>query len=287
MNEGAEPLDTLPSVTVVVPVLAPSSSAGAAPAYRTLLSFSASSSSAAQFKAILKSPAGDPIAATQPFSVGIGASVIVKDATKDLFGAVTSGTILVEGNNGGKVSAVLQTVNGNTVTPAATIPLVTNASEFLSSALLMQRPLFYDGLEQSTDATRGSRWMLNLNEVAGGTGTVRVALYEAGNRTSPIAEKELPVKGYQQLTLDTVFSALGLDAPDRRKDRTNVQVAVVGASGTARIAASAVSIDNRTGDTKVFALVPTVGSSNPGHTLVSVVTPPPAAANPKRRGVRH
>lgn len=276
-----------PPVTIVVPILPNSSSAGASPSYRTMLAFSATASSPATFKAVLKSLSGEQLAATPSFGVAVGTSVIFKDATKDLFQITAPGTIFIEGSDGGKVSAVLQTVRGSAVAPSASIPLVTNASELLSSAMLLQRPLFFDGLEQSVDPARGTRWLLTVNEVSGGTGTLRVMLYEAGNRTSPIAQRDLGIAAYQQLTLDTVFAALGLESPERRKDRTNVQVAVMAIGGAARIAASAVSIDNQTGDTKLFALAPTVGSSNPGHSLASVVTPPAAPQKPRRRSVRH
>ena len=129
--------------------------------------------------------------------------------------------------------------------------------------------------------------MLLLNEVGGAAGFVNVRLYEAGNRTRQIADKDLQIAANQQIKLDTVFSQLGLDAPDRRKDRANVEVVVTATGGQARIAASAVSIDNQTGDTKVYALTPVVGSGNPNISFATPVVndqPPP---NGRRRSVRH
>jgi len=148
-----------------------------------------------------------------------------------------------------------------------------------------QRPLFVDGLEQSVDPTRGTRWLLLLNEVAGSSGVVNVRLYEASNRSVPIAEKDFPIGGLGQLQLDTVFSALGLDTPDRRKDRTNVQCVVTAKSGSARVSATAVGIDNVTGATQVIALTPTAGSAAPSVSLVTPVFVTPPAT--RRRAVRH
>jgi hypothetical protein len=114
---------------------------------------------------------------------------------------------------------------------------------------------------------------------------VNVRLYEAGNRSEPIAEKDVAIAANQQLKLDTVFGALGLDAPDRRKDRTNVEVVVIATGGSARVAASAVSIDNVSGDTKVFALTPVVGSGNANIQFATpVLTGPPAY---RGRAVHH
>src|SRR5436309_3574103 len=171
------------------------------------------------------------------------------------------GTIFVSAPPGAKVYAILQGVNGPVTTPIATLPLQTTLSDAISGATSSaQKLLQFDGLEQSLDPTRGSRWILILNEVGGSSGVVSVRLYESGNRNVTIAQKNVPIGAYQQLRLDTVFSELGLDAPDRRKDRTNVQVVVTATSGSARVTASTMSIDNVSGDTHVFALLPVVGT---------------------------
>jgi len=114
-----------------------------------------------------------------------------------------------------------------------------------------------------------------------------VRLYEAANRSVPIAEKNIAISGQSEIQLDTVFSALGLDAPDRRKDRTNVQCVVTAQSGNARVSATAVGIDNVTGATQVIALTPTAGSATPSVSLVTpvIVNTPPS--NSRRRAVRH
>ncbi len=166
----------------------------------------------------------------------------------------------------------------------------TTLSEALTSAAAAaQRTLAFDGLEQTTDPAQGNRWLLVLNEVAGASGNVDVRLYEAANRTSPIGEQTFAVAAYQQLTLDSVFSALGLDQPDRSKDRTNVQVVVTATGGGARLSATAVSIGAVTGEAKSFALTPAVGSGTPNVVFVSPATTPgpPPTVPPRRRIVGH
>ena len=223
-----------------------------------------------------------------PAWVGIGLLLyliyrIVKK--RPVFGSIVS---YLQGPTNGKVYAVLQQTSGGTTALASSIPIPTTLSEALTSASSSaQRPLSLDGLEQSVDASRGTRWMLLLNEVGGAAGLVNIRLYEAGNRSRPIANTDMSVAANQQLKLDTIFAALGLDAFDRRKDRTNVEVVVTATGGSARVAASAVSIDNQTGDTKVYALAPVVGSGNPNIDFAAPVInsqPPPTQ---RRRGVHH
>jgi hypothetical protein len=67
-----------------------------------------------------------------------------------------------------------------------------------------------------------------------------------------------------------------------------VQLVVTATAGGARVAASAVSIDNQSGDTKMVGLAPVVGSGNPNINFAApVVTEQPPAAPTRRRGVRH
>ena len=113
-----------------------------------------------------------------------------------------------------------------------------------------------DGLEQSVDPTRGTRSNLLLNEVAGKGVTLLVSLYEAGNRSAPIAEREVSLSPLEKRQLSTVFSELGLDREDRRKDRTNVLCTVRAVSGEGLASAVVTTIDNRTGDTRNVALAP-------------------------------
>jgi hypothetical protein len=282
-----EPEDTV-SVTTVVPVLATPASPGAAPAYRTALGLAAAPGAASNFSIFFHEAAGGNVAITRQVSVPGGATQVYGDVLAELFGLPSStkgGSVYVSAPFSAKVYAVVQSSS----TPGGSyLTLPTTVSEALTSAgSSAQRPLFYEGLEQSTDSTRGTRWMLVLNETSGVSGTVNVRLYEASNRTSPIASLDVPINGYQQKTLDTVFSTLGLDEPDRRKDRTNVQVVVTAVSGNARVSAAAVSIDNQSGDTKTFALTPAVGSGTPNVSFVAPVlttTPPPAS---RHRAIKH
>jgi sugar lactone lactonase YvrE len=287
---GIDPLATAPvSITTVVPVISGSSSAGAAPAFRTSLGFVAPSSAPVSFTAVFH-PAAGGVALNRPVTVAAAQTAAFNDVMRDLFGVTSpsDGNLFIQGPPEGKVYAVLQTASGGgPPTPASSIPLPTNLSEALTSAAsASQRTLSFDGLEQSVDPSRGTRWILLLNELGGASGVINVRLYEAGNRSRPIAEKDFAVSSNQQVKLDTIFGALGLDTADRRKDRTNVQVVVTGISGAGRVAGSAVSIDNRTGDTKMYALVPAVGSGTPNiHFVAPVLTPPPAP--PRRRSVGH
>lgn len=284
-------LDTNPvSITTVVPVLSAPTSAGAAPAYSTALGFIASSSAASTFSASFHNSSGSGPVPKVDIQLAAGASQVFTDAAKQMFGSGTGqGSIFVSAPSGAKVYALLQGVNGSTTTPIATLPLQTTLSDAISGASSSaQKLLQFDGLEQSLDPTRGSRWLLILNEVGGSSGVVSVRLYEAGNRNVAIAQKNVSIGPYQQLSLDTVFSELGLTAPDRAKDRTNVQVVVTATSGSARVTASAMSVDNVSGDTHVYALLPVVGTGTPNVVAVApVITPPPPASTPRHRGVKH
>jgi sugar lactone lactonase YvrE len=283
------PSDTIPSVTTVVPILGKSTSSGSAPSYITSLGFIAAA--AGDFKATFRDAGSSATNVVKTVTVGAGATTVYNDVLKDLFGVTpVAGTVFVQAPPGGKVVAALlsSTSPSSTPSPSAFLNLPTNLGEALTSASgAAKRPLYYDGLEQSTDPSRGSRWMLVLNEVSGSTGFVNVKLYEAANRTSPIADKDLSIKAFQQVTLDTVFAALGLDAPDRRKDRTNVQVVVTATVGNATIAATAVAIDNASGDTKTFQLVPTIGSGTPNISFTAPVLNQPTASPPRHRAAKH
>lgn len=284
-------LDTNPvSITTVVPVLSTPTSAGAAPAYSTALGFIASSSAASTFTASFHNSSGTGPVPKVDVQLAAGASQVFTDAAHQMFGSATGpGSIFVSAPSGAKVYALLQGVNGATTTPIATLPLQTTLSDAISGASSSaQKPLQFDGLEQSLDPTRGSRWLLILNEVGGGLGVVNVRLYEAGNRNVAIAQKDVSIGPFQQLRLDTVFSELGLEAPDRAKDRTNVQVVVNATSGGARVTASAMSVDNVSGDTHVYALLPVVGTGTPNVVAVApVITPPAPTSTPRHRSVKH
>lgn len=278
------------SLVTVVPLLGTPVSSGSAPSYRTLVGFSASSGAAASFIATLYR--GGLTNIRQTVAVPAGTTRVFNDVLGELFGQPSSanGTILVQAPSVSRVYAVVQTIglSGSVTLPPAALPLPTTLSEALTSAATSaQRPLFVDGLEQSTDPARGSRWLLLLNEVAGFSGVVNVRLYEASNRSVPIAEKNVTIGAWSQIQLDTVFGELGLDTADRRKDRTNVQCVVTAQSGSARVAASAIGIDNVTGATQVIALTPSVGSATPSASLVTPVISTVPTTPTRRRSARH
>lgn len=280
------------SVTTVVPVLATPASAGAAPSYRTALGLVAASSAAANFSVYFREAAGGNVAVTRTVSVPAAGTRVYNDVLGELFGVpptTKGGSVYVQAPNGAKVYAVVQSSStpGGAASSSSYLTLPTTVFEGLTGAGSAQKPLFYEGLEQSVDSTRGTRWMLVLNETSGAAGSVNVRLYEAANRTSPIGTLDVPVNGYQQVTLDTVFSALGLDQPERRKDRTNVQVVVTATSGGARVSAVAVSVDNQSGDTKTFALTPAVGSGSPNVNFAVPVTTPQPSTPARRRATKH
>ncbi len=144
-------------------------------------------------------------------------------------------------------------------------PVVPIPSEGLTGAGVA-RVLSIDGLEQSVDRGRGTRSNLILNEVAGKPVTVLVSLYEAGNRSSPVAEREFALQALEKVQLSTVFAELGLDSDERRKDRTNVLCTVRAMAGEGVASGIVTTIDNRTGDTRNLALAP-AGAGAGGPTI--------------------
>ncbi|HSY48096.1 MAG TPA: hypothetical protein VLC46_04730 [Thermoanaerobaculia bacterium] len=284
--------DVTPTVNVqtVIPVLATSTaSGGSSEAFKTAVAFEAPYGVPGTFFATFVDAGGANASPKLTITVGASATKIYADVIKDLFGRQPgAGSVFVQMPVGGKVYATVQPATGTeTPPPPRELQLPTTLAEALTSAAAAgQRPLFFDGLEQSVDPSQGSRWMLVLNEVGGASGLMNIRLYEPGNRTSAIAENTVTIAPFQQLQLDTVFAALGLDSADRLKDRTNVEVVVTAIAGNARVAAMAVSIDNITGDTKSYALAPIVGSGPPSVTRQVAIVPvaPPAA---RRRSVRH
>jgi hypothetical protein len=204
------------------------------------------------------------------------------------------GSIFIRGLPGAQIFGRLLSSTGTGPSKVvASLPLFSSVSEVLSS-VQSRKPLYLDGLEQSIDSTRGTRWAVRINETAGAAGNIRVRLYEAGNRSQPIAEKSFPIASNGQLELDSVFSVLDMDTEERRKDRTNVLCVATVESGAAVISAVGIATDNRTGDLKHVVFSPTGGVPATGVLKISLVTaksatptPPPPAAGPRRRSVRH
>jgi hypothetical protein len=251
--------------------------------YQTNLGLAAPVSASATFTVTFINPAGTRIVKTVP--VDANKTSEIKDVLNALFNIYgnAQGTITVEGPIGSRAYARLDGVSSSSNALAAAIPVVPTTSDALVSAsTLEQRPIYFDGLEQSTDSTRGTRWIVFVSEISGQAVSFRVLLYEAGNRTLPIAEKAFTLAAYQQLELDSIFSAMGLDSDSRRKDRTNVLMVITPESGSGVLAATAVAIDNRSKGAQSFVLTPTGGVSPTG--LAGRITPPPPS--PRRRPVR-
>ena len=113
------------------------------------------------------------------------------------------------------------------------------------------------------EATNGAEAVVQAEQLRP---DVIVSLWEAGNRSSPIAEREVSLGPLEKVQLSTVFSELGLDSDERRKDRTNVLCTVRAKEGEGFASAVVTTIDNRTGDTRNIALAPN-GSGAVGVTI--------------------
>jgi len=195
------------------------------------------------------------------------------------------GSLFVTHPAGARFHVVLNgTAAGGAVSTVAAVPQIPTLSELVTSASSSgQRPLYFDGFEQSVDSGRGSRWSVILNETKGQSGVIRVRLYESGNRTVPIAQKDISIAARGVVSLETIFAAMDLDSPQRRKDRTNVLCVVTAQSGGASVSAMAIGIDQLSGDAKTYAFKPSGGLPSSGVSLATVVQP---EAQSRRRAVR-
>ena len=276
------------SIAAVAPVVVNGLPAGGAP-QRTTMGFSATAGS--PLTAIVtyrpRDEGSQPISKTLQLPAGVVLNI--ENVLEDLFGIAKGqtahGSIFVQAAAGAQIYARLMSLTGSNWGVASGLPLIPSLSDALSS-VASKRPLYLDGLEQSIDTSRGARWNVVVDEVGGASGSFSVRLYEAGNRSAPIAEGRFSVAPYQQLALETVFSALGLDADERQKDRTNVLCMVTPESGSAVISAVGVAIDNRTGDTRHIAFSPTGGIPSTGVLRLTFVAPvPPPPSTGRRRAV--
>ncbi len=214
-----------------------------------------------------------------------GKTLDYSDALTQLFGIATGarsrGSMTIEATGHGRAWARLVADLGTGPVGDA-IPVVNQFSEALTGAG-STKPLYTEGLEMSVDAARGTRSILVLTEVGGEQSTLIVRLYEAGNRTQPIAQKAITVAANGQVQLDTVFSELGLENDQRKKDRTNVQCVVTPASARGLIAASIVTIDNKTGEATIRAMQPAGGTPVSGLQTVLTAPTQPERRRPVRR----
>jgi sugar lactone lactonase YvrE len=263
------------AVTLAVPFV--SSSASGTVSYRTVLGLLASRSASTIFTLILTHADGGTLSST--VTLQPGKAIEYANLLTELFGLAqgAQGALLVQITPpGGDVySRLVSSAANSLAAPLASLPVVPSGSLGLTSAAAGERrPIFLDGLEQSTDASRGSRWNLYLAEVRGASGSVMVSLYEAGNRSVPIAQKVVLLGALQQARLETVFSALGLDSDERRKDRTNVMVTVTPISGNALVGACAVSVDNKSGNSTAHMLAPAGGVPSSTASLAAAIQEP-------------
>ncbi|MEO8381543.1 MAG: hypothetical protein ABI779_17920 [Acidobacteriota bacterium] len=199
-------------------------------------------------------------------------------------GTASEGTLLIETNANGRVYGRLTSTGaGALASVSQDLTIIGSDSELITSQD-SQRPIYLDGLSQSTDATGGTRWSLWLNELKGNSGNVVVRLYEAGNRNVPIAEKRFAITPFRTLALDDLFSAMELTTVDRNKDRANMLLSVMYADGAAAVAAIARSLDRFSLSTRAFALAP-AGLAPLDLGKVTVVPPEPLHF-PRRRAMR-
>lgn len=190
------------------------------------------------------------------------------NALEQLFGigagVKSQGPLFVESDPQGRLwCRVASSLDEGTI--GDSFPVIPVPSEGLTGGK-DARLIALDGLEQSVDPSRGTRSNLILNEVAGRSVALRVSLYEAGNRSSPIAERDVTLGPLEKLQLSTVFAELGLESAARSKDRTNVLCTVRALSGDGLASAVVTTIDNRTGDTRNILLAPT--SAGTGGTTI-------------------
>ncbi|MBI2214821.1 MAG: hypothetical protein HYU52_14335 [Acidobacteria bacterium] len=206
-------------------------------------------------------------------------------AAEQLFGiapgATARGFVLVSVTGRGRIWArIVAELPGGASGDA--IPVASLDSEAISGSSTA-KPLFVDGLEQSTDSTRGSRSTLILDELSGRAATVRVRLYEAGNRTHPIASNDIMLPARGQISLDSIFSALGLEATDRNKDRVNVQCVVTPVGTGGLVVATLLTVDNKTGEASIRSFQPAGNSAVTGVQRVSLQPTVPGRRRPVRR----
>lgn len=282
---------TTTAVTVIVPtVVSTPPTTGDPFAYATRLGFSSPPGQVTTFMATFTNTAvTPPVQSMATITVQPRQMTEYSNVLQQLFrlspSTPTHGPLFIEiSPRGGQVTARLDATRPG-VSLVSAVPVIPTSSEAVTGgSSSTQRPLYLDGLEQSVDSSRGTRWNLILTEVKGESLTVSVRLYEAGNRTLAIAEKEFVFGARQQRRLETVFAELGLDTAERKKDRTNVLCVVTATAGTGMVMAVAESIDNRTRDVRKYILGPN-GGLPATVSLVTPVAPPPPPAG-RRRAVR-
>lgn len=229
--------------------------------FQSLVGFTSLSSAPATFKLTYRDVASG---LTHSATVVVPGRKTVEheNALEELFllpkGQPSHGPVFVESTPNGILYCKVFSAT-DTGTLGDSFPVVPIPGESLTGTASLV-PLSIDGLEQSVMPGVGTRSNLILNEVSGKPAKVVVRLFEAANRTTPVAEATLDLAAYEKRQLSTVFRELGLDSEERRKDRTNVLCVVTADEASAGLVSAVVTkIDNATGDTKNLLLVPSGG----------------------------
>jgi sugar lactone lactonase YvrE len=229
--------------------------------FQSLIGFTSLSSATATFKLTYNDLASGK---THVATVDVPGRQTVEytNVLEELFllpkGQPSQGPVRLESTENGILYCKVFSVT-DTGTLGDSFPVIPIPGESLTGASSLVS-LYVDGLEQSVTPGVGTRSNLILNEVTGSPAKVVVRLFEAANRTTPVAETTLSLGAFEKRQLSTVFKELGLDSEERRKDRTNV-LCVITADETSQGLVSAVvtKIDNKTGDTKNLLLTPAGG----------------------------
>ena len=237
--------------------------------FQSLIGFTSLSSAAATFQLTYKDlTTGQSHVRT--VTVPGRQTVEYANVLEELFGLPkgqpSHGPVFLDSTENGLVHCKVFSVTDNG-TLGDSFPVVPIPGEALTGVASLTS-LYVDGLEQSVTADVGTRSNLILNEVSGKAAKVFVRLYEAANRTSPVAEATLLLAPFEKRQLSTVFKELGLEGEERKKDRTNVLCVVTADEGSQGLVSAVVTkIDNRTGDTKNLLLTPTGGVPPGGVTI--------------------
>jgi hypothetical protein len=233
--------------------------------FQSLVGFTSLSSAEATFRLTYKDLASGQTH-VRTVTVPGRQTVEYANALEQLFGLPagqpSQGPVFLESTENGLLYCKVYSVT-DTGTLGDAFPVVPIPGESLTGAASLTS-LYVDGLEQSVTPGVGTRSNLILNEVTGRPAKVVIRLYEAANRTAPVAEATIDLAAFEKKQLSTVFRELGLDSEERRKDRTNVLCVVTAAEASEGLVSAVVTkIDNKTGDTKNLLLTP-AGGAPPG-----------------------
>ncbi len=229
--------------------------------FQSLIGFTSLSSSPATFQLTYRDLTGEQTYVKSVIVPG-RQTLEYSNVLEQLFGLPrgqpSQGPVFLDSTENGLLYAKVFSVT-DSGTLGDSFPVVPIPGESLTGSASLAS-LYIDGLEQSVTPGVGTRANLILNEVSGRPAKVVVRLYEAANRTTPVAETTFELAAFEKRQLSTVFRELGLDSEERRKDRTNVLCVVTADEGAQGLVSAVVTkIDNKTGDTKNLLLTPAGG----------------------------